>query len=199
MTDQGSPFRFLRTAVLAIAVLALAAGAHVLGGGQLPPAPVMAACTALTTLGVMAVTRWKMSAFSLAGILTAGQGMLHEAFSALAGPASAPSGPALHFHGVAAGGPGLIPTLPSHPQTHLEPPMMAAHILATLLTAVLLSRGEAALWALAAWLRPLTVLRAVRIPAMSRQPLPPPFPQHARRWRALGRHPLRGPPAPART
>ncbi len=76
--------------------------------------------------------------------------------------------------------------------------MLAGHALATLLCAVLLARGEAALWALAAWLRPLLRLPvpaapdAVAAPAAvigwpaDSVPLP---------WRNLRRDCRRGPPA----
>lgn len=39
MTRQRAPFWFLRTMVVAAAVIFLAAGAHILAGGQLPPPP----------------------------------------------------------------------------------------------------------------------------------------------------------------
>lgn len=199
MTLQGAPFRLLRTAAVAGAVLSLAAGAHVLAGGRLPPAPVMAACTALVILGVVLVTRWKLTAPALTAILAAGQGLLHEAFSALSGSTSATAAPTLHLHGTVAAGltPSAGPGLHRHLQADLDPPMLALHVIATLVTAALLSRGEAALWALAAWLRPLASLCVVRIRFIS--PFAVPFHRRAmaRRWRVLCRHPLRGPPAAA--
>lgn len=198
MTSQRAPFRLLRTAVVAAAVLCLAAGAHVLGGGQLPPAPVLAAVTALTVLCIVRLTEWKMSAPALAAVLIAGQGILHEAFSALSGSATPPSAaPALHVHG-AVPAPFAVPELHQHLQADVEPAMLALHLISTLLTAVLLARGEAALWALAAWLRPLAGLFAVRILVVARQPRPIPRQVLTHRWGVLRRPRLRGPPVEAR-
>ena len=107
MTPQRAPFRLLRTAVVAAAVMSLAAGAHILAGGQLPPAPLMAALTALTALGVVVVTKREMTTFSLAAVLAAGQALLHEAFSTLSGATAPPSNaPALHVHDMVVGAPG---------------------------------------------------------------------------------------------
>ncbi|MGG5173311.1 hypothetical protein ACQR35_14245 [Pseudarthrobacter sp. J1738] len=198
MTRQPAPFRLPRSAAVTAVILALAAGAHTGAGGQLPPAPVMAACTALVLLGVVMVTRWKLTTPALAGILSAGQWMLHAAFSVLSGPASAVPAPGPHLHTAAAAGVRMaaVHDLPhSHLPADLDPPMLGAHILATLVTAALLARGEAALWALAAWLRPLAGIPAV--PILRTSPTIPPAPRHApiRPWRTLRRHPLRGPPA----
>ncbi|MFF1385673.1 hypothetical protein ACFVWT_19145 [Arthrobacter sp. NPDC058288] len=197
MTSQRAPFRLLRTAVVAAAVLCLAVGAHVLGGGTLPPTPVLAAVTALTVLCIVRLTKGKMNAPSLAAVLIAGQGILHEAFSALSGPATLPSaGPALHVHG-AVPGPFAVPEMHQHLQAGGEPVMLALHLIATLLTAVLLERGEAALWALAALLRPLAGLFAVRMLVVARQPRPFLRQVLTYRWGVLRRPPLRGPPVEA--
>lgn len=200
MTGDPAPFRLPRSAAVAAVILALATGGHALAGGQLPPTPIMAACTALVLLGVVLVTRWKLTATALAGILCAGQWMLHTAFSALSETPPAGPGPVPHLHTAAAAGAGMAAAheLPhSHLPADLDPPMLGAHILATLVTAVLLARGEAALWALAAWLRPFAGIPAVPILVTSQTV--PPVPRRAlvRRWRVLRRHPLRGPPEAA--
>jgi hypothetical protein len=74
--------------------------------------------------------------------------------------------------------------------------MLAAHVLATLFCALLLAKGEAALWALAAWLRPLTALpRAVAPDGVA--PALAAFPTLAaplRPWRNLRQDSRRGPP-----
>jgi hypothetical protein len=201
MTRDPAPFRLPRSAAVAAVILALAAGAHTGAGGQLPPAPIMAACTALVLLGVVLVTRWKLTATALAGILSAGQWMLHAAFSVLSETVPAGPAPVPHLHTAAAAGTRMAAAheLPhNHLPADLDPPMLGAHILATLISAVLLARGEAALWALASWLRPLAGIPAV--PLLVTSPTIPPVPRRAlaRRWRALRRHPLRGPPAAAR-
>ncbi|MET3952632.1 hypothetical protein [Arthrobacter sp. UYEF36] len=200
MTRQRAPFRLLRTAVVAAAVISLAAGAHVLAGGQLPPATLMAALTALTALGVVLVTKWEMTALSLAAILAAGQAVLHEAFSTLSGPAGPTSNaPLLHVHETVVRAPAASAgsELHRHLPADLDSPMLTLHVIATLATAVLLARGEAALWALAAWLRPLAGISVVRMLFLPSQPLPAPRTVTLRRWRVLRRPPLRGPPAAA--
>lgn len=198
MTQQRAPFRLLRTAVVAAAVISLAAGAHILAGGQLPPAPLMAALTALTALGVVLVTKWEMTTLSLAAVLAAGQAVLHEAFSTLSGSPTPPSNaPALHVHETVVRAPAASagPELHRHLPADLDPPTLTLHVIAILATAILLARGEAALWALAAWLRPLAGISVVRILSLPRQPLPAPRTVTLRRWRVLRRPPLRGPPA----
>ena len=129
MTRQRAPFRLLRTAVVASAVISLAAGAHILAGGQLPPAPVMAALTALTVLSVVLVTKWEMTAISLTTVLSVGQAVLHEAFSTLSGPTGQRSNsPALHVHETVARAPAASagPELHRHLPADLDPPMLTA-------------------------------------------------------------------------
>jgi hypothetical protein len=192
--------------MVALTVLSLAAGAHTLADGQLPSPGILLALLALTGLATTTATRLKLNLPALAGLLGAGQLVLHEAFTAFSGPALSPalagtaSGPGSLAHHL-----GAVP-LPTGIGTTLEAPgldaglsllMMAGHALATLLCAVLLARGEAALWALAAWLRPLLRLPApvtpdaVAVPAATGWPADSaPLP-----WRNLRRDCRRGPPA----
>jgi hypothetical protein len=199
MTAAPAPFRMLRTAAVAGPVLSLAASAHLLGGGVLPPAPVLGACLALVVLCTVVLTGRKMAAPALAGILLAGQGILHAAFTVLSVSARPAAVPAIHVHG----GPPGVPSLPAEPVPHghlatdFEPQMLGLHIVATLVTALLLAKGEAALWALAAWLRPLRGIAAVPFLFPAAVAVPVPRRAMARRWRVLRRQPLRGPPAAA--
>lgn len=201
MTDQRAPFRLLRTAALAGSILSLAAAAHVSGGGHLPPAPVLAACLSLVVLGITAVTRWKLKAPVLGLVLAGGQGLLHSLLSMLSPaaadtPAFRPGLPGIHRHALAGSG-ALLPVgqdAHPHPAWDLGPAMFTAHLAATVLTALLLAKGEAALWALAAWLRPVFILAPVTF-----VPVLPPLVTAPRRapvlrWIMLGTHPRRGPP-----
>ena len=205
-TAARAPFHALRSAMVALTVLALAAGAHTLAGGQLPSPGILLALLALTALASTTATRLKLNFPAMAGLLGAGQLVLHEAFTAFSGasfspaPAGAASGRGDLAHHV-----GSVP-LPTGIGSTLEAPgldsglsllMLAGHALATLLCAVLLARGEAALWALAAWLRPLLRLPApvtpdaVAVPAATGWPADSaPLP-----WRNLRRYCRRGPPA----
>lgn len=97
----------------------------------------------------------------------------------------------MHGHGMAAGSStGLL-----DPVMLSSPIMLGAHFLATVTTAVVLAKNEAALFALMAWLRPLIQLPEVQPPALA----PPVRPSSTGRivpvlWRQLKIHPLRGPP-----
>jgi hypothetical protein len=75
--------------------------------------------------------------------------------------------------------------------------MLVAHILATAGCALLLAKGEDALWALAAWLRPLVRLPEAIAPDAVAAPAvpgaPPVFP--FRPWRNLRQDSRRGPPS----
>lgn len=169
--QQRAPFRLLRASVITGVVLSLAGTAHMAGGGVLPAPGIQAALAVLTMLGVTIAAHRRSSVPGLAAILGAGQLLLHQAFeTTTAAAACAPSvteAPASHLSHIAgsvnsiscqgaAGGAGV---LMAHPGV-MGPAMLAAHALATLATAVVIAKGEAALWALAAWLRPLLDLPA---------------------------------------
>jgi hypothetical protein len=209
------PFHLLRSATVAATVVLLAAGAHILGGGSLPGAGIMAAVLAMTGLVSTLVTRRQLRLPAMTAVLGAGQLALHEVFTALsvpASPAASVVGAGHHLTGqvdLAGGrGPGerglpfaqAAEAASGHAHqvdTPLAAVMLTGHIVATLLCAGLLARGEAALWLLAAWLRPLvhvpspvtpdggTLPAAVR-PRRDFTPLP---------WRNLRQDCRRGPPA----
>lgn len=206
-TTVRAPFHALRSAMVALTILSLAAGAHTLAGGRLPSAGILLALLALTGLASTTATRMKLNLPALAGLLGAGQLVLHEAFTdfsapalspALAGAVSGPAGDLAHHAGPVPLPAGLgSPLAASGLDPGLSLLMLAGHTLATLLCAVLLARGEAALWALAAWLRPLLRLPvpvtsgAVAVPAATGWPAESvPLP-----WRNLRRDCRRGPPA----
>jgi hypothetical protein len=209
------PFHLLRSATVAATVVLLAAAAHILGGGSLPGAGIMAAVLAMTGLVTTLATRRQLRLPAMTAVLGAGQLALHEVFTALSVPPSAAAsavGAGHHLTGQA----GLVSDrglgergLPfaqaadaaaghvHQIDTPLTALMLTGHIVATLLCAGLLARGEAALWFLAAWLRPLVYLPSPvapdggRLPAAVRPrrdftPLP---------WRNLRQDCRRGPPA----
>ncbi|KQN88996.1 hypothetical protein [Arthrobacter sp. Leaf69] len=206
-TAARAPFHALRSAMVALTVMSLAAGAHTLAGGRLPSPGILLALLALTALASTTATRLKLNFPAMAGLLGAGQLVLHNALTVFSGPApgAAPepaASPAPHHLGPASlpvGGAGEFAVSGLDSQlSSLSLLMLAGHALATLLCALLLARGEAALWALAAWLRPLLRLPvpaapvAVAAPAAvigwpaDSVPLP---------WRNLRRDCRRGPPA----
>ena len=188
--------------MLALTALSLAAGAHTLAGGQLPSSGILLALLALTGLATTTATRLKLNFPAMAGLLGAGQLVLHEAFTAFSAPAlgAAPTGNVASHHL----GPVPLPVgvdgqlAVSGLDSHAALPMLAGHALATILCALLLARGEAALWSLAAWLRPLLRLPVPVTPdAVTVPPAITGWPADSapQPWRNLRRDCRRGPPA----
>lgn len=195
-----APFHFLRAASVATGILTLAAAAHAAGGGELPAPGILLAVLALTALACTTATRLRLNFPAMTLLLGAGQVVLHEVFtvSSAAGLSGGPAVPDLH-HVSSAASP-IIGTAAGHfhqPDSLAGTLMLLAHALATATCALLMAKGEAALWALAAWLRPLVRHpEAVRPDAGPRPAVPGP-PQVApfRRWRNLRQHSRRGPPS----
>lgn len=200
-TAARAPFHAVRSAMVATTVVTLAAAAHVVAGGLLPAPAVLFALLALTGLVTTTATRLKLNFAAMSALLGAGQVVLHEAFSALSPPAAAAvtGGPAGRAHH---GGAALLPLPADHLPLHqldsaLAWSMLAGHALATLACALLLSKGEDALWSLAAWLRPLIQLPAPFPPRPAAARVLPTRPLGAvpLPWRNLRRDCRRGPPA----
>ncbi|MFJ5698481.1 hypothetical protein [Arthrobacter sp. NPDC093139] len=198
-----APLRLLRPLTVTGLTVGLAAGGHVAGGGTLPAPMIAFALAALVLVPVAWLTRRELSFTTLLGLLGAGQLVLHDAFSTLSVSAvcqSPVSGGSHHQHG---GMPSLecLPAaaagMDAHTAAGVDPvAMLIGHALAVLATAWFLRRGEASLWQLLAWMRPLVhVLRPAVIPVagprtFARNPVFIPAP-----WRNLRLHSLRGPPA----
>ncbi|MEV7473574.1 hypothetical protein ACIQF8_18375 [Pseudarthrobacter sp. NPDC092184] len=181
MVLRHAPLRLPRAGVLALTVLTLAAAAHVGAGGQLPAPAIMMALAAVVGLSAVLLAGLKMTAPLLAAYLGGAQLSLHLAFSTLSAGAVPGSEPSHHGPGLAAG-PLMLESAATHQHLMADAgsPMTFAHVIATLATALLLARGEAALWALAAWLRPLNgpidpviIPPGFRQPLRTRRPLPP--------------------------
>ena len=193
-----SPFHALRSVAMALVIVLLAAGAHVLGGGSLPTAPVLAALITLTGLAATLATRFKLNFAGMAALLGTGQLLLHEAFTALA-PLDTTVRTGSHHAGTEL----LTPAL--DPATHLHELgatagalMFAAHVVATIVSAAALAKGEDALWQLAAWLRPLVTLPSLLFrPDAGATPVSVGAPDVflPRPWRNLRQDSRRGPPA----
>ena len=175
-----APLRFLRASLISTATLVLAAVAHTAAGGHLPATPVLVLLAVLSLAPVMLLSRYRLGLAAMAGILATSQTVLHTAFTTLAGTPDHCTGSGIAAHG--------------HHQTFAIPhcatdgvavtghdmagwpaaAMLAAHILAAAATALLLARGEAALWNLLAWLEPLArILRPTVLPPRARIPTLP--------------------------
>ncbi|WP_336854084.1 hypothetical protein [Sinomonas albida] len=186
-------FRLSRAAAVAGVSVLLAAGAHTAAGGALPDPLILAALLALSLVAVMLISGRKISATAMLAVLSATQLVLHEAFIVLSegpntAPVLAPGSEHVHVLGMMASSGGA--------HVHSEgPEMLAAHAVATLATALVLARGEAAVWALLSWLRPLVrmlaalvLLPAPAVPTFTQEHLP-------RVWRSLRLPARRGPPS----
>lgn len=199
------PFHLLRSSVVAGTMVTLAAIAHILGGGPLPGAGIMAATMALAGLASTLATRRKLSFPAMTAVLGAGQLALHEAFAALSARSPAASGSSMpHHHTAPAALPVASPGVASPGAEHLHQLdsapaflMLGLHAAATLACALLLAKGETALWGLASWLRPLVRLPSPVAPDAGPAPavagaggMFPPLP-----WRNLRADSRRGPPA----
>ncbi|SEH03221.1 hypothetical protein SAMN05444920_13425 [Nonomuraea solani] len=174
------PLRLARTAVFAAVCVALAALAHVLGGGA-APAPQAAALglAGVAALGLALCGR-ERSAGTITIVLVGAQLGLHELF---AGEGAS----YVLLHGHARGG------------LAVNAGMLLTHLTATVITGLWVSRGEAAIWSLLRRLgRHLVLLTPVaaapvprgRAPIVHARvvPLPPGFRHSVAR---------RGPPLPA--
>lgn len=196
-----TPFHSLRAAMVAVMIVTLGAAAHVVGGGELPVPGIMLAVLALTGMAATAATRLRLNFPAMAALLGAGQLVLHEAFSAFSSPVGPiradPAG-----HHPAASLAGLPLDTAGAPHLHdvdswAASLMLGGHALATLACALLLAKGEAALWSLAAWLRPLVQLPEAALPDVAAAPAAAGWPADAAPlpWRNLRPDCRRGPPA----
>jgi hypothetical protein len=200
-TNHGRPpFHFLRAASLSMGALTLAAGAHVAGGGDLPAPGILLAVLALTVLTATTATRLRLNFPAMLSVLGAGQFILHEAFTAFGSSGSAVSTATAGFHNAHLAG-SAAPVITASGHVHDSGSagilMLLTHALATGACALLLAKGEAALWALAGWLRPLVRLpEAVTPDAGTPRAVPgPPAVIPLRPWRNLRQHSRRGPPS----
>jgi len=190
---MNAPFRLPRVIAFTAAMLTLAAAAHVVAGGVLPHPAIMAGIVALVLAPVTILSKTKINAPSMLGLLASSQLGLHWAFDAFSASAAFTPADGAHVHGSfpASAAGALMPGHEAVPGAL----MLALHATATVATALVLARGEAAVWALAAWLRPLVrILASLAIPEWPRLSAPAavviPF-----RWRNLRLPALRGPPA----
>jgi len=152
--DRGAPAgpltgrsRLLRAGVLGSASMLLATGAHLMGGGAVPSAGLLAVAAFLVGLVAVTATSRRCRLRLLLPLLAVEQAVLHLVFNAAdAGTACLLA--ATHAGHAATSGGGC---LPADPMTMAppSPAMWVSHLVATVLTAWLLTRGEAVLWALA--------------------------------------------------
>ncbi|WP_051274700.1 hypothetical protein [Cellulomonas sp. URHD0024] len=185
------PARLVRAFVVALSSVALALGAHVLGGGAVPPAVVVVPLVAVVLAAGVPFGGRRIGAPAAVALLGVGQLGLHHAFGALSGmgcvPAQEMTG---HVHTVQVACAAVPPQLPGAGGSA----MLWVHVVATLVTALLIAGTERALAWVGTWLRPLIALLApVPLPTLACLPVMVEMP-HAVGRRDAGVVPLRGPP-----
>jgi hypothetical protein len=175
--------RIARAAAFGVATLTLATVAHVSAGGGTPSVLVLTGLSLPVIVVALILTSRRCGPLALLGVLAAGQVILHEALMTLSshGSGQIPMSVAGAQHaahtlmtgpmhtaattGFAAGGTMAGAPMASVPMAGAGDwslSMMAVHAVATILTALLLARGEQALWRLVARLLP-TLLRIPRL------------------------------------
>lgn len=137
--------RMLRATVATLVVIGLGHTAHALGGGSGPQPLAVVVLAALVAPIVWALVRRRATAPRLALAMGAGQLVTHLALVAMAPGQGSTSAP--HVHGASALTTSDAVAFASATGTtvaatlHLTPGMIAAHALATVVAAVVLSRG----------------------------------------------------------
>ncbi|NYF97781.1 hypothetical protein [Janibacter cremeus] len=158
--------RVARAIAWTSAAFVLSVGAHVIGGGEPPSAGgALLMVIALLWTGLM-LTRWRLGSISLVLSLGASQVLLHSILTATE-VSVACRGSGGHHEVVLACATGT-----PAPHHHNGAAMLLAHVAATLLLALLMARGEEALWLLAGRLWPLHP-REPALPSLNQSAITP--------------------------
>ena len=135
--------RVARAVAVGVGALAVSLAGHVAGHGALPPLAALGPLAVAACVAAWALSSARWTARSLTGVVLVAQSILHLAFSLAAGDAG----------------------------QHHTGPMLAGHLVATVVVVVALTRGEALLWAVTESLS-LRVWRLLRPIAPPLQPAP---------------------------
>lgn len=192
MAAAGLPY--VRSLVLVSLILSVSSASHVLAAGHLPAPGVILLLGVLLLVPMMLLGRRTLSFRSALLAMGAGQAVLHTLFGMTAVPAVCQSSSAMPGHHAAF----ELACSPAA-QAQMGPSggvaMVLLHGLATLVLAVAVSRSDAAVTLLRAWLRPLLVPPAPVAPlAVEHRPVievPAPVPPVSRHAAVPT---LRGPP-----
>lgn len=147
--------RALRGAAASGVAVVVAATSHTIGGGA-TPAPWLVLTTALLAWpAATALVGRRPSTLRIAAAVAVAQMLLHAAFAAVGGtgPRRARLG---HDHAAAL----WDAAMPAAGMAHADPAMLGAHLVAAVLTTILLAHGEALLRAVARGVRRLLGRRA---------------------------------------
>lgn len=133
-----------RLVAVASTLFALGAGAHVIGHGLLPSGTVLGALAALTFAVAAVLAQWRLRASTLLPAAALWQLFLHTAFTGAttSGSVVVDAGHLAHDHsgaGLMAASTGAMPGMPEHAMSSR---MLAAHLVATAVTVLLLIATE---------------------------------------------------------
>ncbi len=150
--------RLTRAGAFALTAVALSLAGHVAAGGRSPGTVMVLLLAGVCVLPAVWLTARQRRLPSLVAALGAGEFLLHHAFMALSGTATCH---VVHGSGHASHAAALHCTRMADPAAmsgmagggHLSPPMLLAHVLATIALALLLAHGERVVWSLCGWLR----------------------------------------------
>jgi len=167
--------RLTRAAVLTLATVSLSLAAHVAAGGSAPgPVGLMLLVAPVLALS-LSVTGRRLGLAAVGTVLALIQVGLHRAFMALGTGGATGAGLTTDHHGYlvrsALGPPGGFGPTPFDGSplggglldgalSGTSPAMAGAHVVAAGLVALLLARGEATLWSVWSWLRPVLPVAA---------------------------------------
>lgn len=197
-TPTAGAARLGRATALAVAAYGLSLLAHVVGGGQLPAPWATAGLGLLTLWAAVAVTGRRLGRLATLALLGGSQLALHGAFGVFDSAGTCAT--VVHQHaGHHVDGAVVVCADPALTAGHAMPmgvSMLVAHAVTALLLALLLARGEQAMWFLCSlvWRRPPARLALPSLPlvrgAAAREVVCRVVPVPG----GVGR---RGPPAPA--
>jgi hypothetical protein len=159
--------RWARGGTVGLTAAGLALLGHVVGGGEAPPTTPLLLLTLVAVLGSVGLSGRRWSIGTLLGVLLCAQAAFHVAFG---DQTTQPSGTSAHLHHGAASA-----AMSTHPMGWR---MAGAHLMAVLVTALLLRRGEAWCWQLAALFA--TPARVLRLCAAPTAPITPSAPSAVR-------------------
>lgn len=178
--------RVARTLAWTIAAGGLSTGAHLAAGGGLPSTGGMVLIVGLLLWSGLVLTQWRLGRAAMAVTLGGSQVVLHTLLSAgHPDPTCAVGGGHHEMVLGCAGGAEM---------SHTSPAMLLAHTVAALLLALVLARGEEAVWFLAGLLRPVLPRPARRVAVPLRAAAPAAADQPWRTPFVLGGVGRRGPP-----
>jgi hypothetical protein len=160
--------RVARGSAAATVSVFVAAFSHSVAGGSLPGVTGLALCLALSVLVCVALTGRRLPLARLAVSVAISQAMYHWLFGALGSGTVVASGGrmAAHVHDAVA----VLPTVTPH--AHAGGDMLLAHVVAAIVTVLVLAYGERSIAATARYARTLVIAMLPAIPDAPAVPAP---------------------------